>query len=155
MKVNDNEFTCLGNRKCLNWTRPFITPLVVWQQWCPVYFCLPERRFAIRSSQAILLQHTLDEFMYRQTDWWRWCLQVRPPATGLSSVITFVNRLEASDFTAWMGLCFLWYHCSHSQLLTIYLDVIVCNIIKEKKIWMLCLMLCAESNRDHATLQIR
>lgn len=36
-------------------------------------------------------------------------------------------------------LCFLWYHCSHSQLLTIYLDVIiVCNIIKEKNMTALC-----------------
>lgn len=57
------------------------------------------------------------------------------PSSSHRSIIScyFVNSLEASDFTAWMGLFAFYDITVHSQLLTIYLDVIVCSRIKEKK----------------------
>jgi len=94
------------------------------------YMC-PERTFAIRRSQAIPLLHMLDGFMYRQTHEGPVCRSILQPQVYHQLLLCeYIGGFSLHSLNG--TLCFLWYHCSHSQLLTIYLDVIVCNIIKEK-----------------------
>lgn len=111
---------------------------------CPV----GETPVAIRRSQAIPVLHRLG-CAGGPTD--EHALSVGPraqPRVHLSTVTCLVNRdVRASDSTgSSRSSCFryLWSHSSHSELLTIYLDVIiVCDIIKENSALVVSFVICS------------